>query len=372
MRLLITGGGTGGHIYPALAIAQGLLDRHKGSNVLYVGTKQGLEADIVPKAGLEFRTVTVQGMPRKLSPTMLTFGLKLFKGLAEARSTIREYKPDLVVGTGGYVCGPVVMLAALSGVPTLIHEQNALPGVANKLLARVVRLVAVTFQEAEKYFPRGTKFRHTGLPVRAEILKVDRLEAFARLGLNPEKPLIVVTGGSRGARSLNKAMVQAYGRLASRENIQILHLTGQQLYQETLDALTSGGINWMNTGNISIKPYLYNMEDALAAADLMICRAGATTLAEITAKGIPSILIPYPLAAENHQEHNARALEQQGAALVIKDSDLDGDKMAALIGELFADKSRLETMAAASLSIGRPQALADILDCMDEICGKAR
>ncbi|HEX3032173.1 MAG TPA: undecaprenyldiphospho-muramoylpentapeptide beta-N-acetylglucosaminyltransferase [Bacillota bacterium] len=364
MRLLITGGGTGGHIYPALAIARGLLDRQSDSTVLYVGTKQGLEADIVPKAGLDFRTVTVQGMPRKLSPELFRFGWKLFRGLGEARNVIREYKPDLVVGTGGYVCGPVVMLAALAGVPTLLHEQNALPGITNKLLARKVGMVAITFEEAAKYFPKGTRLLHTGLPIREEILKVDRLSAFARLGLNPEKRLVVVTGGSRGARSLNQAMIKAYGKLANHTDTQILHVTGQQLYQETLDGLTSAGIDWMESGNINIKPYLYNMEDALAAADLMVCRAGATTLAEITARGIPSILIPYPFAAENHQEYNARALEQQGAAFVIRDSDLKDEDLAQRVLGLFADKGRLESMGEASLAMGRPQALEQILNAM--------
>lgn len=370
MRLLITGGGTGGHIYPALAIARGFLEKYPQGRVLYVGTAKGLEADIVPKAGLDFKTVTVQGLPRELSWETVAFGWRFLRGLRQARTILKEFKPDLVVGTGGYVCGPVVMLAALEGTPTLLHEQNALPGIANKLLARLVNQVAITFQEAEKYFPGKTKIKLTGLPIRPEILRASKGEAWAKLGLQPDKPLLLVTGGSRGARSLNQAMPEVYRQLDGYKDVQILHLTGQLTYQETLEGLSSAGINWVEKGNIIIKPYLYNMEDALAAADLIVCRAGATTLAEITAKGLPSILVPYPFAAENHQEYNARALESHGAALVIKDSELTGGLLAGQVRELLQDRDRLRAMGQASLSLGRPEALELILRSMEEItCG---
>lgn len=367
MRLLISGGGTGGHIYPALAIAGGFVQRYPGSDVLYVGTGRGLEADIVPRAGLAFKTVTIQSLPRKLSPAMAGFGLSLLKGLVEARKIIREFRPDFVVGTGGYVCVPVTLTAVRQGVPTLLHEQNALPGIANKQLSRFVKCVALTFPEAAKHFPTKARLVVTGLPVRPEVLTASREKAWANLGLKPGRRLVVVTGGSRGARSLNCAMAGVYQRLAKRSDVQFLHLTGQQTYQETLDELASLGVNWQKEGNISIRPYLYNMEDAYAAADLIVCRAGAATLAELTVRGLPAILVPYPYAAENHQEYNARALEDQGAALVLKDQDLSGNKMAELVGELLDNNTRLAQMGQASLQYGRPNALEEILNCLDEI-----
>ena len=367
MRLLITGGGTGGHVYPALAIARGFMEKYPQGKVLYVGTEKGLEADIVPKAGLEFKTVTVQALPRKLSWETVAFGGSFLRGLGQARAILKQFRPNLVVGTGGYVCGPVVMLAALEGIPTLLHEQNALPGKANKLLARFVKKVAITFQEAEKYFPSSTKIKLTGLPIRPEILRASKAEAWGKLGLQPGKPLVLVTGGSQGARSLNQAMIEVYGQLQGNQELQILQLTGQRTYQETLDGLSLAGINWVNKGNIIIKPYLYNMEDALAAADLIICRAGATTLAEITAKGVPAILVPYPFAAENHQEYNARALESRGAALVIKDSELTGELLTGKLQELLSNGEYLRSMGQASKDMGRPEALDLILGCMEEI-----
>jgi len=367
MRILVTGGGTGGHIYPALAIARGFQQRHPGAEILYVGTNRGLEADIVPKTGYPFRTITVEGLERKVSLQLLTAGLKALRGIVETRNIVREFRPDVVVGTGGYVCGPVVLVAAWQGIPCLIHEQNAYPGITNKLLSRFVKKVAVTFADSEKYFPRGTPVKLTGLPIRPEVMTAERERGLEKLGLDRDKFFLLVTGGSRGARSINRAMVQVHKRLSGREDVQVLHLTGQAGYEETVKLLEKEGISLFSPGNITVKPYLYNMEDALAAADLIVCRAGATTLAEITARGIPSVLIPYPFAAENHQEYNARSLENNGAAMVILDKDLTGDGLAQTVEALLQDRRRLQAMAANSLKMGKPQALEEILDLLDEL-----
>lgn len=367
MRVLLTGGGTGGHIYPALAIGRGLLAQDPSTQLLYVGTSQGLEADLVPKEGIPFKTITIMGLDRKLSFKTLQLPLKIVQGTWQAWAILRSFKPDVVIGTGGYVCGPVVLMATFLKIPTLIHEQNAFPGITNKILASRVNRVAVTFSDSIKHFSSKANITLTGLPIRPAIMQAQQSKAFQKLGLDPTKTLIVVMGGSRGARSINLAMAEVYKAMAEQKKVQILHITGQAGFQETLEHLAKSGIAVGNNGNITIKPYLYNMEDALAAAGLMICRAGATTLAEITALGVPAILVPYPYAAENHQEFNARSLEAQGAARVILDRDLKGSLLVKAIEEIFTEPSRLTAMAKASKELGRINALEDILNCVKEI-----
>lgn len=366
MRVLVTGGGTGGHIYPALAIARGIREKYPGAEILYVGTARGMEADIVPKEGFAFETVTVEGLPRKITPrAIITFG-KLMKGTGQAFSVIKRFSPDVVIGTGGYVCGPVMLAAALKKIPTLIHEQNAYPGITNRLLARVVSRVMVTFPESIGYFPKNARISVTGLPVRPAIFAARRETGLDHFGLAGDKLTLLVFGGSRGARTINKAMTAAVKDLATRPGLQILHVTGTLGHEETLAELKAAGISLDKSGNLIVKPYLYNMEDALAAADLVVCRAGAATLAEITVLGLPAILIPYPYAAENHQEYNARALAERGAALLIRDSELTGLSLLQAVANLLDDRPALDRMAAASKALGRPQALAEILRCVDE------
>ena len=369
MKALITGGGTGGHIYPALAIARGLQEKFQNIELLYVGTKKGLEADIVPKEGIAFKTVEVEGLQRKLSLRLFSSGFKVTKGFFQAQSIVGEFKPDIVIGTGGYVCGPVVLAAALRRIPTLIHEQNAYPGITNKLLARFVDKIAVTFPESIKYFRNQKKVKVTGLPIRPEVLQVNKQEAYVKLNLDPKKKTILVVGGSRGARTLNIAMIQVIKEYQNRENIQVIHVTGNLDYQDTLKRISEQGISMDNHGNISIIPYLYDMASALNVTDLIICRAGATTLSEVTALGIPSILIPYPYASENHQEYNARALETKGAAILIKDSELNGESLVKQIDELL-NTDKLGKMAENSRLLGKPNALESIVGCVQQLLDK--
>lgn len=365
MRVLVTGGGTGGHIYPALAIARGIKENNPEAEILFVGTAKGMEADIVPREGFPFRTVTVEGLTRRISVKALTTLLKTCKGCFEAFRIIRGFKPSVVVGTGGYVCGPVVLIAGLLGVPTLIHEQNAYPGITNKLLARIVKKVAVTFPESRKYFPVKADVVLTGLPVRPEIQTAEREGAICALGLDRDKFTVLTVGGSRGARSINKAMIEVIAQAADRKEIQIIHMTGQLGFDETVSELKAAGIDMVNCGNITVKPYLYNMDEAMAAADLVICRAGATTIAEITVRGLPAILVPYPYASDNHQEYNARALVENRAALMILDRDLDGRKLWDTVRELYQNPHRLASMGQASREMGKPDALRHLLDIIE-------
>ena len=361
MRVVVTGGGTGGHIYPALAVARGIKEQDPKADILFVGTARGMEADIVPREGFLFRTVTVEGLTRKVSPRVLLTLLKTSKGCFEAYKILREFKPTVVVGTGGYVCGPVVLSAALLKIPTLIHEQNAYPGITNKLLARLVSKVAVTFPESKKFFSPKANLVVTGLPVRPEIQAANREKAVSALGLDRDKFTVLVVGGSRGARSINKAMVEVIGRAARSENMQVVHMTGRQGFAETMAEIRAAGVDPAAAMNITVRPYLYNMDEALAAADLVVCRAGATTIAEVTVRGLPAVLIPYPYASDNHQEYNARSLADNGAAVMILDRDLTGHGLWETIRSLSQHRPGLSAMAACSKKLGKPEALEDLV-----------
>jgi UDP-N-acetylglucosamine--N-acetylmuramyl-(pentapeptide) pyrophosphoryl-undecaprenol N-acetylglucosamine transferase len=248
----------------------------------------------------------------------------------------------------------------------LIHEQNALPGITNKILSRFASSIAVTFADSVKYFPRWKKVKLTGLPVRPDILLADKSAGLKNLGFDENRFFLFSFGGSRGARTINKAMVEVLKTFSDDPRLNILHATGTAGYQEFIADCAVSGIDPAKTSNIKVVPYIYDMRDALAA-DLVISRAGAATLAELTALGIPSILIPYPYASENHQEFNARALEKEGAAMVVLDSQLSGVLLCTRINELLGDRARLSAMSAASKSIGRRMALADIIECVDEL-----
>lgn len=364
MRFLVAGGGTGGHIYPALAIARGLLEKFPGAEVLYIGARGGMEGDIVPGEGLAFRGITAAGLVRKVSPENLVVLWRAVKGFYEARRIIREWRPDAAVGTGGYVCGPVILAAAINRVPTLIHEQNAFPGITNRLLSRYAGRVAVTFADSLPYFAKKETVILTGLPVRPEILRADRGTGRKSLGLPRDSFVLFSFGGSRGARSINRAIVTVLKFFQGKPGIHCLHVTGKELYTEFQNDCKQAGINMDDIGNVTIKPYLYNMQDAMAAADLVVSRAGAATLAELTALGIPSILVPYPHASENHQEYNARALEKAGAAALLPDRDLNGPSLLKKVNQMMMDQEKRAAMAAASKKLGRPDALQDIVEAV--------
>jgi len=361
VRIIITGGGTGGHIYPALAIAKGLQNKVPEVDILYVGTKNGLEADIVPKSALPFKTINVEGLYRPFSHRTLFSLFKAVKGSWDGRKILRYFKPHVVIGTGGYVCGPLVFSAATLGIPTLIHEQNAFPGLTNRILARFVRHICVTFEDSLKYFPRKENISITGLPIRDEIISRKRLIGLENLGLSTDRLTVVITGGSRGARSLNYAMSSVYQKYQNDKNIQFYHITGQTGYQESLSFYKENRIEVLNHDRIKIVPYLYQMEDALAAADIIIGRAGASFLSEVMVKGIPSILVPYPFAAANHQEHNARAMEKRGAAKVILDQELEEGKLLSDLETIISNVTFRSQMGAAAKEMGKANALDDII-----------
>lgn len=368
MRILLTGGGTGGHIYPALAIADRMQTLHPDCQILYVGTEKGLENTIVRKKGIPFRTIQVEGLPRKISPALLKAGMKALGGCFDAKKVIKEFRPDVVIGTGGYVCGPMVLAARVSGVPSLIHEQNALPGVTNKLLSHWVDCVMVNFAQSQQYFAHPERVVVTGLPVRQEVMDAEKASGLAYFGLSSEKSTLLVSGGSRGAKSINLAMSAAYKKLLQYPELQIIHLTGIVSYEDTILSARKRGLDLEHSPQVIIRPYLDDMHYGLSAADFCVGRSGATYLAEITARGLASILIPYPYAAENHQQYNAQALVDQGAAQMILDQELNGDNLSAAILELYHNKQLRQSMAQKAHEAGEPKALDKIIALIEQYC----
>ncbi|ABI68146.1 undecaprenyldiphospho-muramoylpentapeptide beta-N-acetylglucosaminyltransferase [Syntrophomonas wolfei] len=359
MKFIITGGGTGGHIYPALAIASGLKERLGEAEILYVGTKKGLEANIVPRAGLRFTTIDISGIDRssmlKASRSLVKFPRSFF----QAWDIIKDFQPDIVIGTGGYVSFPIVMAGTFFPSKTVIHEQNAIPGLANRNLARRVDYALLNFAEAAPYM-KAKSMKVTGLPVRSEIFNVQRAESIKKLGLEPNLFTLVVFGGSRGAMTINQAMLEAVERWQD-SKMQIIWITGESSYNEIKQQLEER-LSLSKRRFLQLYPYMFNIEEALAAADLAVCRAGAGTLSELAILGLPAILVPYPYAAENHQEKNARALLAKKAVEMVIDEFLDGDTLYKKVNELRENPVYLKEMARNMAKEGRPNALNEILD----------
>jgi len=362
LRIVITGGGTGGHIYPALAIAKGMLANYPESKVLYIGTPGGVEAELVPKEGIDFHPVVSEGWNRKLSWQTPMVGIRLARGIMQAWSVLGKFKPHVVVGTGGFVCCPVMLAAALRGFPVVLHEQNAWPGLTNRYLSRLAQAVCLTFPEAARHFSRKNNVHVTGMPVRAAIGSVTREAGSIKLNLDPSLFTVLVVGGSRGARSINKAAIKLVKEIRGRSDIQLIHVTGKTGYREMLTWIAEEEICLMENRNITIMPYIYQIENALAAADLVITRAGAAFISELLICGRPSILIPYPQATENHQEHNARVLGKKMAGMVILDKDLDGNSLWRQVLYLMESPKLLRDMSDQAKTLAKPNALDSILE----------
>lgn len=368
MKVLITGGGTGGHIYPAISIAKKIKQEIPDAEILYVGTQSGLESDIVPKEGIEFKTVRVKGFQRKLSPDTFKSLMELALGLNDARKIIRRYSPDLVIGTGGYVCGPIVLLASLARIPTMIHEQNAFPGVTNKILSKFVSKIACSFEEARKYFSDKEKIQITGNPIREDLLEIDREEAITELGLDSNAKTVLSFGGSGGQRSLNESMLEYILKKSEDPSVQIVHITGKRFYDSFKKKLEDSGIKELPQ-NIRVMEYCYEIPKYLVASDIVVTSAGAITIAEVTALGKPSILIPKKNTAENHQEHNARALEKRGASLVLLEDELSGVDFSEKLDELIGNQEALKEMGARSKEAGIVDANSRIFEIVKKLLG---
>lgn len=371
MRVIITGGGTGGHIYPALSIAKKIKDTHSDAEILYVGTEKGLEATLVPKEGFKFKAIRVKGFSRKVSLDTLSSLKELCLGMNDARLVIKDFAPDVVIGTGGYVCGPLVMIAALNKIPTMIHEQNAFPGVTNKILSKFVDKVAGSFEESRSRFSNPEKVIITGNPVRQQLFSVDKKKAYETLDIEKNLPLILCFGGSGGQKSLNDAMIKFIEKNKDNKSIQIIHITGERFYKKFILDLKEMGIKELGE-NIKVVPYFYEMAEVLNLTSIAITSGGAITIAELTSLGIPSIIVPKAYTAENHQEYNASALEKTGASIMIKESDLSYELLSETIFKLLKNPSKLAEMSDKSKEVGIRNADEKIVKLVDEITyGKA-
>lgn len=365
MRVLVAGGGTGGHIYPGIAIANYIKQKYNNAEIVFVGTQRGLETKLVPREGYKLELISVRGFRRKLSVDTLAAVKDLLKGLIQARKVIKKFKPDVVIGTGGYVCGPIVFNASMMNIPTLIHEQNAFPGVTNRILSRFTDVVAISFKESEKYFHSAKKMVHTGNPVRNEMLEINKSSAREKLNLTKEKPLVVVFGGSRGAEKINETMVELIKNHYAEGECRILFATGETQHEKIGKQLDN-----VRFPSVEVVPYIYDMANVLAAADLVICRSGAITISELQVLGTPSIMIPSPNVTANHQEYNARALEKEGGTVVILEKDLSASLLYKQMMSLLTNKDLLMKMGRSAKKNGIVNATENICLLIDEIIKK--
>lgn len=364
MKVLISGGGTGGHIFPALAIANALKKRDKNTEILFVGADNRMEMERVPAAGYEIVGLPVAGFDRKHLWRNISVLFKLWRSMRIAKSVLKDFRPDIAVGVGGYASGPMLKEAQKAGIPTVIQEQNSYPGVTNKLLAKNVDAVCVAYDGTERFFP-ADRIHMTGNPIRANILNTDisREEAKRRLGFCPDRPLVIVIGGSLGARTINDSMKVALRPIVD-AGASVLWQTGK-LYAEECRSAALGVENAIAT------PFIGEMNLAYRAADLVVSRAGASTISEIQLVGASAVLVPSPNVAEDHQRKNAMALVDRNAAVMIPDNECRG-KLAGTVTELLADESRRLLLGANAKKMALTGADEKIVDIIYDIINKRK
>ena len=365
MRILFACGGTGGHINPAVAAAQRIRSLMPDAECLFVGASDNMEMELVPREGFPIRGITVGNLHRSLRPRELAHNLRsallLARSLREAGKIMEEFRPDAVLGTGGYVCWPVLRAAAARGIPTLLHEANALPGLTTRMLENHMDRMMVAFEESRSGYRRPEKILAVGMPVRSGFRETDRAEARRKLGLD-ERPFLLSFGGSLGAVRLNGAVAALAAENEKTGAFRLLHATGggEEGLRAMQALLASAGAP--EPRFTELRPYIYDMPAVMAAADLIICRAGASTLGELCAAGRPAILVPYPFATGNHQEKNARLLAEAGGARLLRDAELTPETLSALVTELLADPALLPAMGERIRSLDRPDALDRIVE----------
>ena len=364
LKVIVSGGGTGGHIFPAVSIANELKDRLPETEILFVGALGKMEMERVPAAGYRIVGLPVVGFPRKPSLKMFSFFLKLIQSMRLANKVISDFKPDIAIGVGGFASGPVLKAAVRKGVPAVLQEQNSYAGVTNKLLASKVNKICVAYPHMERYFP-AEKIVMTGNPIRKNLLDVitDKTEAYNYFNLDAGKQVVLIVGGSLGARTLNEAVL-ANLELIREKDVQIIWQTGSYYYNEMKSRLESH-----MPKNLQAMEFVSRMDLAYAISDVVISRAGAGTISELCLLGKPSVLVPSPNVAEDHQTKNAMALVENQAALLIKDAD-SKEQMMKETFSLLDDKPRLKSMSENIRKLGRPQAAKDIVDVILEVLRK--
>ena len=353
MRVIIAAAGTAGHINPGLAIANKIKKEEKDSKIMFIGTTRGLENDLVPRAGYELKTIDAYGLSKKLTIENIKKMYKTLKGYGEAKKIIKEFNPDIVIGTGGYICGATISSAHNLGIPTVLHESNAFPGKAVKMLAKKTNTILVSFEDAKARIKNAKKIVFTGTPVK--IVKKDysineKSEIIKNAGLEQIKPIVLIFGGSQGAQKINDAIL---GILKNKlnSNYQIIWATGPKQYDIIKERLENNNVYINHLENAKIVPYIYNMEEMMNVADLIVARSGAMTITEISNLGKPSILVPLPNVSGNHQFYNAKVLENVGAAKIILNDELNYNNLNSTIEKIVLNKNKIQEMSKKALTV---------------------
>lgn len=371
MKVVIAGGGTGGHIYPALAIAKALKSTYN-AEIIFIGGKKGIEKDILPNTGLQYFLLDVEGFRRKLSFKNIITAYKAFRAIQQSKRIIKEFNPDLVIVTGGYVSGPIGQAANSLKIPLFLQEQNSYPGITIKLLSKRARKIFLGSKGAEKYLPR-TKCVFTGNPVRDEIINIQKEEARRKMNIG-SKSLLLITGGSQGARAINEAIRLMYDNLAHRDDLIVIHHTGRNDFPKDYKKTTTQYKEIMTIlgaeaaaieRNIFVTPFIKDMATVLAASDLVVSRAGAIFLSEAAVVGVPLVLIPYPFAAENHQRYNALIWEEKKAGVLVPEEEIV--KLPKVLFDLLDDKNLRLSMAINAKSLGNPKATEVIVRELNQL-----
>lgn len=357
MKVIISGGGTGGHIYPAIAIADKIMRKRPGTQILFLGTEKGMESKLVPESGYEIRYISASGFNRKNLWKNVATLRDFARGCRQVKAVLESFTPDIVIGTGGYVTGPVLWTAGRKGIPTFIHEQNAFPGLANRMLEKHTKKVFISFPESRQYFKHKDKTVLTGNPVRKEFIVSSVIDYRKKLNISDGEFFILSFGGSRGAEKINDAILNLSEAVNELAGVRLVHITGNNYFDEFSRRLEEKGIpaggKDGNGGKINILPYTNSIHEYMLASDLVICRAGAITVAELTACGKPAILVPSPNVTANHQYYNAKAVADKGGAVLIEEKDLTPEKLKGVVMRLMNNREALNKMAENSASVGR-------------------
>ena len=368
MRFLFTCGGTAGHINPAVAIAGRLQELYDDCEILFIGAEGMMEMNLVPREGYEIRGIEITNISREVSLAGVAHNARTLKNVArsieKAKRIIREFRPDAVIGTGGYVCYPVLTAAHRLHIPTLVHESNAVPGLTTKLVARQVDRVMVGFEESRGYYPEPEKVAVTGTPVRGSFSQFTKEKARAQLGIPNDKPLVVSVWGSLGAAHMNAVIGEMIPLMRGDPSFRLIHSAGSRYFKKLCEKLDESAPDRVEFG-ADVREYIYDMPCVMAAADLVLCRAGASSLSELCFMGKPAVIVPSPNVTNHHQEKNARVLERSGGAKVLLEGEFDASSLLALIRGLLREPETLDSMHKAMLSLAVP-------DATDRICGIIR
>ena len=355
-RVIFTCGGTAGHVNPAIALAQLMHEKDTNTKFLFVGAERGLEKDLVPKAGYDFRTVHISSFHRSLKPAEIRHNLvslyNLTRAPREAKAILREFRPDVVIGTGGYASYPMVKAAAKAGIPTAVHESNMVPGLTTEMLEPYANRVMVGFESCRRHYKHPDKVAVTGTPVRGDFFDLTKEQAKQKLGVDDGRPLIVSFWGSLGASGMNRQMADFLALEAAKEPFHHIHAAGKGGYPVVLELLREKGVDLAQHASLQVREYIYDMAQVMRAADLVICRAGASTISELTALGVPALIVPSPYVTNNHQEKNARVLEEAGGAAVLLEKDSSGQAMFQAACGILHDDAKRASMEKAMASLG--------------------